>query len=167
MKKLIFSFTFMWVFVLCPANVPAASAPELSDLKNLNVKLTDFGYVISNMPQYVPDEIIVKFKKPVPDKSNLTHRLNKKYKIKNIKSLFKNFKANQKHLESLLKKNKALLTKKEKHLLKRLKRAPKNAKVPELDKIFKLKLDLKKGQSLEQALQDYRPPRPVTLCVQG
>ncbi|MCK4819267.1 hypothetical protein KA005_26080, partial [bacterium] len=121
-------------------------------------------------PQYVPDEIIVKFKaeaartleqqiikeKRAQSEVSLAaslDKLNKKYKVKEFKQIFPNFKKNQKRLEALKKKDVSLLTKKEKHLLKRLKRGPKDAKTPALDRIYKLELE--EGQSVEEAVAEY------------
>ena len=140
------------VMVICPASVPAASAQPRQD--------------------YAQNQIIVKFRRPVTDTlemsladgisaSNLKlsaslDRLNKKHRLRKAQPLFKNFRENRKHLNALLQKDKALLTKKEKHILRRLKRAPKGAKVPELDRIYKIDLDLEPGQSLEIKVSDPR-----------
>ncbi|GAI25210.1 unnamed protein product, partial [marine sediment metagenome] len=82
-------------------------------------------------------------------------KLNKEHRFKKAKPLFKNFRTNRQHLKALLKKDKALLTKKEKHILRRLKRTPKGAKVPELDRIYKIHLDLEPSQSLEDVVAAY------------
>jgi len=119
-------------------------------------------------PQYVPNEIIVKFKANVADDFEQEivtkgkprskpsfpaslDRLNKKYKVKKLTPIFKNFKKNMERLEALKQKEESLLTKKEKHLLRRLKRAPKDAKIPDLSGIYKLKI---KG-SVEEAVAEY------------
>jgi subtilisin family serine protease len=121
-------------------------------------------------PHYVPNEIIVKFKKEVADTLERTiiqkgvapsqvhlaaslDNLNKKYKVKKFKQIFPNFKKNKEKLEAIKKKNPSLLTKKEKHLLKRLKRAPKDAESPDLSTIYKLKLE--EGVSVEEAVAAY------------
>jgi subtilisin family serine protease len=121
-------------------------------------------------PGYVPNEIIVKFKAEAvnalecaivqkgatPSQVQLTaslDKLNKKYKVKKFRQIFPSFKKNQKRLEALKLKDKSLLTKKEKHLLRRLKRAPKDAKIPDLDRIYKLTLG--EGQSVEETVAGY------------
>jgi subtilisin family serine protease len=93
-----------------------------------------------------------------PDKLKLSgglDELNARYRVRQIKPLFKDFKKNRQQLKALLKKDKATLTKKEKHILRRLKRAPKDAKVPDLSRIYKIELDLEPGESLEEAVQAY------------
>jgi len=122
-------------------------------------------------PDYAQNQIIVKFRRPVTDTlemslseatsaselkmSHSLDRLNKKYRLRKAKPLFKNFRKNRHHRNALLKKDKALLTKKEKHIIRRLKRAPKGAKVPELDRIYKIDLDLEPGQSIEEVVAAY------------
>jgi len=120
------------------------------------------------LPQYVPNEIIVKFKANVVDvfeqeivtkgklQSNPSFpasldRLNKKYKVKKFTQIFKNFKKDRERLETLKQKEESLLTKKERHLLRRLKRAPKDAKIPDLSGIYKLKLN----GPVEEAAAEY------------
>ena len=120
---------------------------------------------------YAENQIIVKFRRPVTDTletklaegvsaselsmSRSLDRLNKKYRLRKAKPLFKNFRENRQHINAMLKKDRAFLTKKEKHILKRLNRAPRGAKVPELDRIYTLEVDLEAGQSLEDAVAAY------------
>ncbi|MHC4114467.1 MAG: S8 family serine peptidase, partial [Planctomycetota bacterium] len=122
-------------------------------------------------PQYVLNEIIVKYTPEAagvigsdtnqsfipsqvsdPKLASLD-KLNKKYKVKKFNQIFPHFKKNQEKLKALKKKDESLLTKKEKHLLRRLKRAPKDAKKPALDRIYKLTLE--EGQSVEEAVAEY------------
>ena len=125
----------------------------------------------NDKPKYAPNEIIVKFKKEAADTlereitvkekaapagikiSASTDNLNKKHKVKTIEPIFKKFKKDKAKLEALKTKDRKRLTKKEKHLLKRLNRAPKDAKVPDLDRIYKLELE--EGQSVEEAVAEY------------
>ena len=120
---------------------------------------------------YVENQIIVKFRKPVTDTlemklaegistselklSHSLNSLNKKYRFKKARPLFKNFKKNRQRIKTLLTKDKTLLTKKEKRILRRLKRARKGARVPALDRIYKIDLDLEEGQSLEDVVAAY------------
>ena len=67
-------------------------------------------------------------------------KLGRKYKLRNIEPVVKDFKAKRRRMKDLLGKDEAALTKKEKHLLQRLGRAPKGAKVPELGRIYRIKL---------------------------
>jgi subtilisin family serine protease len=144
-------------------------------LLSLGVLLATGGTVLAAIPEaggeYVANEIIVKFKQEVSDAveaqlkvkslpSELVlspglNRLNAKYGARKIKPIFKNFRQRRRRLEALRHKDEALLTKKEKHILKRLKRAAKKAKVPELNRIFRLQLQLAQGQSLEEAVAAY------------
>ena len=121
-------------------------------------------------PAYKPDEIIVKFKAGAAEtlekqlsKGETTgtlkvsaslDELSRKHKAKKIQPLIKGFKAERQRMGELLKKDKAGLTKREEHLLRRLKRAPRDAKVPELDRIYKVELE--EGQSAEQAVAEYK-----------
>ena len=123
-------------------------------------------------PEYVENELIVKFRGIPADaiemglaKGRAAHELklsdsldnlNKKYKLRKAKPLFKNFKSNRQRVKALLKKDKALLSKKEKHILRRLKRAPRDAEIPNLSRIYKLELDLEAGQSLEEVVEAYQ-----------
>jgi hypothetical protein len=121
--------------------------------------------------EYVPNEIIVKFRANAAGafkrglaKGGLAKglkltdsldELNKRYKLKKAKCLVKNFKQNRGRVKALLKKDTALLSKKERRIVNRLKRAPKDARVPDLSRIYKLELELKAGQSLEEAVAEY------------
>ena len=121
--------------------------------------------------EYVPNEIIVKFRKEAATNiekavsagkgandaqfSSSLDKLHKKYRLKHTRPLFKDFKEHREQLQALHNKNKLLLTKQEKRILRRLKRAPKNAKVPDLDRIYELELDLEEGESLEDVVAAY------------
>jgi len=121
---------------------------------------------------YVPDEIIIKFRAPVANtleqqlqrngsSGRLTlspdlDALNAKYKVTDVKPLLKNFRKNRQQLKALQAKSKSLLTEKQRHILARLKRAPKNAKVPDLAGIYKIQLDLEPDQSLHEVLEAYQ-----------
>ena len=91
-------------------------------------------------PTYKPDEIIVKFKRPVADTleeqlaegkavgalelPDSLDNINSKYKVENIKPVIKNFRAKRQRIKGLLERDEALLTERERHLLRRLKRVP-------------------------------------------
>lgn len=122
--------------------------------------------------EYVPNEIIIKFReetatniekalsegKGVKDAkfTDSLSKLNNKYKLKHAGPIFRDFKKHRQQLQTLQNKNKSFLTKQDKHILRRLKRAPKNARVPDLDRIYKLELDLDGDQSLEEVVSAYR-----------
>ena len=119
--------------------------------------------------QYAPDEIIVKFKndtadtieKQIQHKGSITTfnlstdlvQLNSESKIKKITPLFKDFKKRQEQIKSIKERKDRLLSQNEKNILERLKRAPKNKKRPELNRIYKIKLDSASGISAEEALE--------------
>jgi parallel beta-helix repeat protein/predicted outer membrane repeat protein len=118
---------------------------------------------------YKEGELIVKFKRPVSDtleqqlagKAKLSNPilsasldgLNRKHKVRVIEPVFKDFKAGRERMSNLLNKDAKLLSSDEKRLLRRQQRAPKGAKAPELDRIYKITLE--PGQSAEQAVADY------------
>ena len=121
--------------------------------------------------EYVPNEIIVKFKAGLaetietqtaaglpPAKLKLStslDKLNSKYKLKKVRALFKNFKQKKLRIKALQEKNKALLSPAEKRILRRMTRAPRNVTVPDLSGIYRIRVDLKPGESLEQAVAAY------------
>ncbi|MHC4184744.1 MAG: hypothetical protein ACYSR4_02270, partial [Planctomycetota bacterium] len=108
--------------------------------------------------RYVPNEIIVKFREPAshileeqlqfkgpPGELTLSKdlgELNAKYGATDIRPLCRNFTKRCQELRSLHSKPKALLTEKERCILNRLKRAPRNARAPDLGGLYKIQLDL-------------------------
>ncbi|HEG43941.1 MAG TPA: hypothetical protein ENH94_07835, partial [Phycisphaerales bacterium] len=124
-----------------------------------------------DLPEFEPNEIIVKFKEPIAATienqletqtlagpltfSHELDQLNARYRVQKIRPIFKNFKKNRQRIKDLRLKNRSLLTKKEKHILRRLKRAPKNAPVPDLGRVYKIKADLQAGQNLEDMKAQY------------
>ncbi len=121
--------------------------------------------------QYVPNELIIKLRRNVADTIegqlvlessapmlNIPQRLdklNKKFRVRRIRPLFKNFTGNLQRLKTLQKKPTSLLTRKEERIIRRLRRAPKNAKIPALDRIYKLEVELENGQSLQEVVAAY------------
>ncbi len=126
----------------------------------------------SSGDSYVSDEIIVKFRRPLADtiqaqtgkdvssgSLNLPQdieQLNTKYKVKRIEPLFKNFRQKNRQFRMLQQKSGALPAQRENHILQRLKRVPKGTSVPELDRIYKVQVDLEQGQSLQDVVEAYR-----------
>ncbi|MHC4633359.1 MAG: hypothetical protein ACYS9C_19110 [Planctomycetota bacterium] len=118
-----------------------------------------------------PNEIIVKFKdaaattleEQIPAGSDVAKlelsgsldKLNKKFRLKNIKPLFKNFKAHRERLKALLKKDQVVLTKRDRRILQRLRRAPEKATVPALDRIYKLQFELEPHELIQDVLTAY------------
>ena len=121
--------------------------------------------------QYVPNEIIIKLHQTVA--ADLEEQLNVKipvrklklsrdldelnasYKLSEIKPLVTNFRQRCQQLRTLRRKNEVLLNLREKRIMRRLRRAPKDAKVPNLDRIYKLRIKLEQGQSLQEAVAAY------------
>ena len=121
---------------------------------------------------FSPDTVIVKLKEAVPiglpdqkdsDPSGLDlhslspfNKMHPKNRAVHVKPLFKDFRRNQKRIEALLNGDRSLLSHKKKHLLRRLKRAPQNAAVPNLGRIYRIKVDLEAGESLQEILKVYQ-----------
>ncbi len=128
-------------------------------------------------PAFVPNEIIVKFRKTAADAVERQLELktsaaeptlpqeaglpNARYKVSRIKPVVANFRANHRRVEGLRAKTKDLLTRKEKRILNRLQRAPRGAAVPDLDRIYKMEVALEPGQSLEEVLRALRSSSSV------
>jgi len=126
----------------------------------------------SGVLEYAPNRIIVKLRDSVVErlqeqgqiettvtKPTLAGRLESlwpKYRVKKVQPLFRNFKQRRRRLEFLREKSESLLTEKEKHIVRRLKRAPKRARILDLSGIYKVELELKPGQSLEEVIEAYR-----------
>ncbi len=120
---------------------------------------------------HVSDEIIIKFKGPaaralekeIPDTSDSSYlgltsslnKLNKRYHLAAINPLFRGFKADRERLKTSLNKRESDLSGREKRILRRLKRAPKQAAVPALDRIYKLRFNLEHNDSIEDVLAAY------------
>lgn len=108
-------------------------------------------------------------------------QLNARYAVREIRPFLKDFRRKQQQLKSLREKSNARpkagisnlksqisnsvasaagLTQKEKDILRKLKRAPTGAKVPDLDRIYRIKLDCGCDQGrdcrLEEILEAYR-----------
>ncbi|MHC4475592.1 MAG: S8 family serine peptidase [Planctomycetota bacterium] len=137
----------------------------------------DEGAARAGAAQYVANQMVVKFhaatanaieaqleldKSPGGLKLSADlDELNARYRVKEIRPIFKDFKKHRRRQATLLKKDARLLTRKDKHILRRLKRAPKGAAVPALDRIYKIELDLRPGQSLEEAVAAYNADSDV------
>jgi len=127
--------------------------------------------VAADIPEgYAPNEIIIKFREnaantiekqlnnPIGILNLSPHltQLNTKYRVRQINPLLKNFRTRHQQLQSLRHKRRSLLTQKEKRVLGRLQRAPIRGKVPNLERIYKIRLDCPTEQSLQEALEAYR-----------
>ncbi len=119
---------------------------------------------------FAPNEIIVKFRENAANtiekelenpigtlnSSPRLAQLNAKYRVRQIKPLVKDFRTRHQRLQSLRKKRADLLTQKDKRILRRLQRTPAQGTVPNLERIYKIKLDCPTEQSLQEALDSYR-----------
>jgi len=127
--------------------------------------------------RYVSNEIIVKYKKSAADKltaglsegkkvnevelGGTLDNLHRRCRVKRIEGLFPNFKERMGQIEALKHKDKGSLSKREERLLRRGRRAPKGVRVPELDRIYKLEVELEEGESLEDVVAAYNSDRDV------
>jgi len=73
-----------------------------------------------------------------------------------IKPVFRDFKQNQRRMETLLNSGGFGLDKKEKHLRQRFQRAPQNTAAVDLSRIYRIKIDLDAGDTLQEILKAYR-----------
>jgi subtilisin family serine protease len=121
--------------------------------------------------RYVANEIVVKYSNGAAEKlrKNLAQgkrvdeaglgvaldELHQRYRVKKISSVFKDFEAKRKRLEALKSKDNSSLSEKERRRLKRLRRTPQGMKVPDLAGIYKLKVQLDAGVSLEDVVEAY------------
>jgi len=145
------------ILAIYPASVSAASAQPQNDYAENQIIVKFRRTITDTLETKLPDAVSASGLKM----SRSLDRLNKKYRLKKATPLFKKFRKNRQYLNALQKKDKALLTKKEKRLLRRLKRAPKSVKVLELDRIYKIDLDLEPGQSLEDVVEAYNNDKDV------
>lgn len=120
---------------------------------------------------YVPNELIVKFGQEAGAKvteqiasgtpvsqmriSAPLDKINSGYRIGRIQPLCRHFKQHRERLEALREKDTRLLTEKQQRILRRLSRAPKDAQVPDLSRVYKITLDLQPGQCLQEAVLAY------------
>ena len=120
--------------------------------------------------RFAPNEIIVKFREntaniiekqldnSVGTLSSSPHltQLNAKYQVRQISPLLRNFRTKHQQLQSIRQKKADLLTRKDQRILRRLQRIPTNGNIPNLERIYKIKLDCPTEQSLQEALEAYR-----------
>ena len=142
----------------------AVLAAALTVTTSANVRYSDANFV--------PDELIVKFRPEIADslqkqtepdmsvsKMGLPRELNNikiKYRAREIRPLFKDFRQNRKWIKRLQQEDKTLLSRKEKHILRRLGRSGKGATTPDLSRIYRLKVDVRPGHTLKDVLKACR-----------
>ncbi len=129
---------------------------------------TSIGDTTAGAAAHAPDEIIVKFRKPVADAARDQIRanrapaemrlsrnldtLNSRHRIRRIKQVFQHFRPRDyQHGES-----EQPLTKAQQRIRRRRQRASQNAKVPALDRIYRITLDPQSDESVEDILKRYR-----------
>jgi len=146
-------------------------AGPLSDDINAVAKRLAKQLQLSKKQTYVPNEIIVKFGEAAAKKIDyqLSNRISTKdlkvsasidklkevHGVNDIEPVFKDFKANQMKLAQIQTKSVSQLTKEERQILRRISRIPHGAKIPALDRIYRLKVNLKQGQSIEDAVKSF------------
>ena len=117
-------------------------------------------------PSYAADEILIKFRKQAanrvreslqsgipPEDISLAGSLDKfknEFRVYHMEPVFRDFERIRTFHEQLTKKEANQLDEAELRLLKRRKRAPKNAQVPELGRIYRCKIELKGDKTLQQ-----------------
>ncbi len=117
----------------------------------------------------MPDEIIVKFRTPMPDangvestpgdKSGASQSLRapgQRFRVREMRPILRDFDRRQAQLRSLGDLDQSLLTQKQRQLLRRQKRAAATGRRPELGNIYRVRLDLDAGESLDKVLAAYR-----------
>jgi len=101
---------------------------------------------------YAPNEIIIKLRDTATGRGLQAlssdiglpqglDGLNERYRVREIKPLLTDIRQRQQRITLLDAESKTSLTQKEKHILRRLERAPKDITVPDLSRIYKIKLD--------------------------
>ncbi len=120
---------------------------------------------------HVPNELVIKFRpqaaqaleaethsKTAQQKgfSRTVAKASQEYNVIGVKPLFRNFRQRRRELSQLRRTEKALLDQPQKRLLRRLRRADEHTPVPDLSGIYRLSLDLRPGQLLENALRSYQ-----------
>jgi subtilisin family serine protease len=137
---------------------------------------------------FMPDEIIVKFRAPVPDLNDPTERLSRdkpksaqdlrippdRFRVLEIRPILNDFDRQQTMLRSLRGLDPSGLTERQRHLLRRQNRTTVAGRRSDLGRIYRVRLDLGAGQNLNQALAAYRS-RPdveyaevnpiISICV--
>ncbi len=117
----------------------------------------------------MPDEIIVKFRTPLPDANDIENTPESKpsspnslrtpgqrFRVREMRPIVRNFDRRQAQLRSLGDSDQSRLTQKQRQLLRRQNRATPTGRHPELGNIYRVRLDLNAGESLEKALAEYR-----------
>ncbi len=123
-------------------------------------------------PDYVPDEIIVKFRAPAvesvqrqmrdgaaPSDLQLSDSLSRppqSRRIRRIRPVFPGFDRFEQKIERLQSTERSELTARQQHILARRSRTPGRTRPPALDRIFRIEVATEPGESLQDVLSEYR-----------
>ena len=123
----------------------------------------------SALSRFMPGEIIVKFRAPMPDangiadapgdKSRASQSLRtpgQRFRVREMRPILRDFDRRQAQLRSLGDLDQSRLTQTQRQLLRRQKRAAATGRRPELGNIYRVRLDLDPGDSLDKVLAAYR-----------
>jgi len=120
--------------------------------------------------RFMPDEIIVKFRTPVPDAniavdidpdaksspSRDLRTLGNRFRVREVRPILRDFERRKGVSQSLRDLEPSPLTQNQKHLLRRQNRDTAADRRLDLGRIYRVRLDLKAGESLDEALVAYR-----------
>ncbi len=154
--------------ILFGAGVGKELEPQDSTVKSVSITR---GTSFLSGHRYVPNELLVKFREPAanrlksellkgtqPDQVRLSRSFEQKknsLRVKRIKRLFPEFERNCRRLEASQRRQAGRLSILQQRKLQRLKRAKSQAKAVNLDRIYKLEVELENSQSLEDLLAEY------------
>jgi subtilisin family serine protease len=122
--------------------------------------------------EYVPDEIIVKFKNratttiyqgltgssahQMNSVSSGIDKTNSKFKLKKIAPLFHNARSENAKIQKIQSSGAVALSEFEKKIKQRMKRAPIGSKMPSMENIFTIAFNLSDDQSIDEVINEYR-----------
>lgn len=152
--------------------VPSDSCiPNTSNVSVSDSNIYEERPVEPAKPLYAPDEILVKFRRETADKvdeglrmemppeqislGDSLDKVRNQFRVNRMEPVFRDFKQIQILNKRLEESNIKQLKDTELRLLKRQKRAPKNSRVPELDRIYKIKVEALNNQPLEQVVKAF------------
>lgn len=119
--------------------------------------------------RFMPDEVIVKFRTPIPDANVVETTPNDKsdpsqslrtpghrFRVREMRPILKDFNRRQAQLRLLGDLDQSRLSQKQRQLLRRQQRAAVTGRRPELGNIYRVRLDLDAGARLDEVLAVYR-----------
>lgn len=152
---------------------PGAAAPKArQELEQMERGPKGFRPTGLAPRRYKPDELIVKFRHPgaerLPDLTlagqvvdpallpDSVQRLGRRFEAKKTERLFKQFRSAQARNQAILHKGVQIQTANEQKLAQRLRRAPQGMAAPKMDRIFKITVSPRPGESFEAILAAYQ-----------